>query len=245
MKLKHILLEAPLPDEWDKSVFKKDNLEKAIEYAKEKAKYLGEGISRVALTIPYQGRDTVLKVAKDQTGIKCNESEAKVLSQSKNRLCVPIIDDANDNTWIHMEYAKQFTIDDYEKFFGNRNLVEGVCQLHFLRNPPKLKVGLDKLELKNDGSEEDKYINEYASNNRPSSLDKELLMKWLSKYYPYLIDLKNLSEWIENNIGEQYDDFHYKNFGWYHNKPVVIDAGVFIMEGDTVMITYEPRDWMD
>lgn len=62
-----------LPDDWDESKFGHDKVfYKRVQYAKLKAKQIGSGTSRVAFIIPDQGRNTVLKVAKNKKGMAQN-----------------------------------------------------------------------------------------------------------------------------------------------------------------------------
>lgn len=81
MRIIEILNETPLPDDWDKGKFvKKDNSFKSIiNYAKERAKRIGSGSSRVAFIVQYQGRETVLKIAKNNKGIYQNRQEIDLI----------------------------------------------------------------------------------------------------------------------------------------------------------------------
>lgn len=118
------LMEAPLPDDWDKEVFTpKTSFKKRIEYAKKMATRLGAGSSRIAFIIPYEGRDTVLKVAKNRKGISQNEEEINLLQDYYIRnleLAIPIIDgDEKHFTWLHVEKAeKRATDGDFKRLTG-------------------------------------------------------------------------------------------------------------------------------
>ncbi len=127
MKLtfKQFLREAPLPDDWDKEIYNERNsFAKRINYAKERAKRLGGGSSRVAFKIPYQGRDTVLKVAKNVKGMAQNEHEVDVLSDwylANLGIAIPMIDydtDSQKPTWIHLEYASKATPSEFKRRTG-------------------------------------------------------------------------------------------------------------------------------
>lgn len=81
MKIREIISEAPLPDDWDKAVYTpQTSYKKRIDYAVAKAQKLGKGSSRTAFTVTYEGRPTVLKVAHNIKGMAQNEAEAELLS---------------------------------------------------------------------------------------------------------------------------------------------------------------------
>ena len=81
MKLKNIITEVPLPSDWDDSQYKSHvPFAKRIRYAKARAKQVGVGSSRVAFVVPYQGRDTVLKIAKNKKGMAQNDYESQMFS---------------------------------------------------------------------------------------------------------------------------------------------------------------------
>lgn len=112
---KQFLIETPLPDDWDSNIFDpRVPFAKRIKYAQAKAKKLGAGSSRVAFVIPYEGRDTVLKVAKNPKGIAQNSEELTLLEDwylNKLNLTIPLIDyDQNNSenpTWLHVEMASK------------------------------------------------------------------------------------------------------------------------------------------
>lgn len=127
MKLtfKQFLQEAPLPDDWDKNTYnEKNSFAKRINYAKERAKRLGGGSSRVAFKIPYEGRDTVLKVAKNVKGMAQNEHEVDALNDWYLRglgITIPMIDydtEGSKPTWIHLEMATKAKMSDFKKQTG-------------------------------------------------------------------------------------------------------------------------------
>lgn len=111
------LVEMPLPADWDPQQFsnRATSYKSRLAYALERAKKLGTGSSRVAMTIEYQGRPTVLKVAKNQKGLAQNSVEADILSDGYARqlgILIPIIDYDTQNrepTWIHTELAQKAT----------------------------------------------------------------------------------------------------------------------------------------
>lgn len=122
---KQFLIEAPLPDDWDSAIFnQRIPFARRIRYAKERASKLGSGSSRVAFTIPYEGRQTVLKVAKNVKGAAQNEEEAVLFGDwylRKLGLIIPMIDfdeENNQPTWIHTEFATKPKKSDFVKACG-------------------------------------------------------------------------------------------------------------------------------
>lgn len=115
-----ILEEAPLPDDWDSDKFIKGRMKHSelIDYVSELAKEVGQGSSRVAFEIPYQGRTTVIKVAKNAAGEAQNRAEAAILSNARvqsTNMVIPLIDYDTKNSrpmWIHVERA--FKTDSWE-----------------------------------------------------------------------------------------------------------------------------------
>lgn len=125
MKLEELITEAPLPDEWDQAMYDpKVSFSKRIAYAKDRASKLGTGSSRVAFEIPYQGRNTVLKIAKNKKGLAQNEYESEMLNDyylHGLNLTIPIIDydeKSHPPTWIHVEKAAKVTPSMFKKYFG-------------------------------------------------------------------------------------------------------------------------------
>jgi len=125
MKLEELLNEAPLPDTWDKEVYNdRTSFAKRIAYAKDRAAKIGTGSSRVAFEVAYEGRPTILKIAKNVKGMHQNEYEAGMLSDyylKGLQLTIPMIDydeQSNQPTWIHTEKAGKVTPTMFKKFFG-------------------------------------------------------------------------------------------------------------------------------
>jgi len=125
MKLSQ-LFETPIPDEWDKSVFnERIPFTQRVKYAKERATQIGTGSSRIAFVIKYNGRDTVLKVAKNKKGIAQNEYESSMLEDyllSDYKILIPLIDydeENNSPTWIHTELATKAKQSDFKRKYGH------------------------------------------------------------------------------------------------------------------------------
>ena len=114
MKANEITTEAPLPPDWDEKQYQRGSSFKSrLAYALDRAKKIGSGSSRVAVTIEYQGRPTVLKIAKNTRGLGQNGAEASILNDGYARLMgilIPLIDYDKQNpkpTWLHTELAQR------------------------------------------------------------------------------------------------------------------------------------------
>lgn len=124
MKFADFLNEAPLPDNWDKPKFNNGTFKSMIEYATAMSEKVGSGSSRVAFKIPYKGRDTVLKVAKNKKGVAQNKEEMKYLYDGyiqEMGIVIPIIDHDeynNDAKWIHTEMAEKIKPSYFKKETG-------------------------------------------------------------------------------------------------------------------------------
>lgn len=119
------LSETPLPDDWDAAIYsERVPFAQRIKYAKAKAKQLGVGSSRVAFEIPYEGRRTVLKIAKNAKGMAQNGEESSALEDwylKSLQLTIPLIDydEVSDSpTWIHTEFATKAKQADFKKATG-------------------------------------------------------------------------------------------------------------------------------
>ena len=125
MKILNILESPPLPDDWDKAIYAKQGGYSAkIAYAKERAKKVGQGSSRVAFVIDYQGRKTVLKIAKNKKGLYQNEHEQEALSDyylKQLKVFIPMIDydkESAQPSWLHVEFAEKVKESDFRKATG-------------------------------------------------------------------------------------------------------------------------------
>lgn len=125
MKFKEFLNEAPLPAHWDHGKYKgKLDYKEMIRYAESQAQTVGKGSSRVAFDIDYEGRKTVLKVARNMQGISQNVQELKYMLSPEGKathLFIPVIDYDEENRkarWIHCEYAFKITDDYFKKHVG-------------------------------------------------------------------------------------------------------------------------------
>lgn len=116
MRMKEFLSEAPLPDDWDHGQMVArpgTTIKSRLDYALERAQRIGQGSSRVALVIEFQGRPTVLKVAKNRKGMAQNLEEVDILSDgyfSKLGILIPLIDydQSGSVSWLQTEMAAPF-----------------------------------------------------------------------------------------------------------------------------------------
>jgi len=124
MRLKEFLTENPLPNRWDPKAFDPTTktFDEIVDYVKTRAKKLGRGTARVAFEIPYRGRKTVLKVARNQAGLEQNAEEVKVLKMTRFRdILIPLIDydvSRSPPAWIHVEKAKKITSKKFLELTG-------------------------------------------------------------------------------------------------------------------------------
>lgn len=129
MKFQDIFESPPLPSDWDADIFnERVPFAVRVRYAKERAQQLGVGSSRIAFEIPYQGRSTVLKIAKNRKGAAQNEYESQMMNDyllEQERIIVPIIDHderSSQPTWIHVERAEKARNGDFIRATGGLGL---------------------------------------------------------------------------------------------------------------------------
>lgn len=129
------LEEMPIPSDWDDKIFSPNvPFSKQLKYAKERAKQLGVGSSRVAFLVPYEGRDTVLKIAKNPKGLAQNDHEVGFMFHDyylthQLGIVVPGIDydEKHDKpVWVHTEYARKVKPSEFKAITGGSpvNLVQ-------------------------------------------------------------------------------------------------------------------------
>lgn len=198
MKIKD-LFESPIPDHWDNSVFiGKSSFKARLAYAKKMAQRLGAGSSRVAFEIEYQGRPTILKLAKNKKGLSQNEEEVNILNDYYIRnleITIPLIDYDERHVqpqWIHTEKAEKMTPTKFQEFFGvDAKTVLRFSEYHIYGKPPLYRdtyIELGKILLENE------YV-------------------------------QKLTELIMNTFIIPDDLTRLENWGIYKNHPVVIDLG--------------------
>lgn len=206
---KHYLTETPLPDTWDKSIYTDNQaFYKRVDYAKERAKSIGSGSSRVAFVIPYEGRDTVLKIAKNQKGMVQNEEEVSILNDwylKKLNLFIPIIDydeKSSAPTWIHVEKANKATNIQFVTETGLQ-LVDLINYVYYYHK------GVNHLS--------DHYEKLFNSLQQKINEESELVQSLIDYFGNY--DVYNDSTKIA-------DYKRIANWGVYNNNLVIIDAGI-------------------
>lgn len=195
------LLEAPLPDDWDSAIFSEDvPFETRVEYAKERAIEIGVGSSRIAFAIMYEGRNTVLKVAKNSQGMSQNEAEVNMIKKAKSlgaeKVVIPLIDydtTSTKPTWLHVEYAEPIYMSEWRHYTDTVDLNNFIYYLDGLLTGDWREVHTDAVDDKIE--ENDWYIT--------------TLIKFVTESGISVEDLQNESNW-----------------GWYNNIPVITDLGL-------------------
>ena len=201
MTFLEFLNESPLPDDWDKSKYKgKIDYREMIRYAMERATTVGEGSSRVAFKINYEGRDTVLKISKNQKGIAQTAQEVKYLKDSyieKLGVLIPLVDYDKENIkprWVQTELASSVNNEIFIKECG-LPLSEFVLYCsHIVKRPARY----DEVKFK-----------ERASKIKENSKLYQNFIK-LIRHYPDI------------EIG---DLLRLENWGLYTSSPVILDIG--------------------
>lgn len=209
MKIQNILSETPLPDDWDKSIYSKGqgSFKARIEHAKQKAQRVGGGSSRVAFVIDYQGRKTVLKIAKNKKGLAQNEQEVNMLNTAEmlgasGTVTVPMIDydeTAEQPSWIHLEYARKLKSEqEFERLTGFKmqELISYASKISANRSyPAGHRMQFDDEWTNRVWEDEDSFAYEFVS--------------FVGNTELHLPDLLRPSNW-----------------GVYKNHPVIIDLGL-------------------
>lgn len=197
------ITEMPIPPDWDATIFD-DSVPfvTRLKYAKARAHRLAKGSSRAAFVIPYEGRDTVLKIAMNRAGVAQNNAESQLFSDHYLRdlkVTIHMIDHHNqhdyhrDVQWIHTEKADKLTRGHLKKFFGTVNLAKFMM------------------------------VADPSSSYRPRYTGRDPEID--------AIERSPMFEPMENLIGNyntiSVADLHgLPNWGLYQNRPVIIDLGL-------------------
>lgn len=202
------IAEMPLPADWDTTHFRPGSTFKArLAYALERAKKIGTGSSRIAMIIEYEGRQTVLKIAKNAKGLVQNNAEASILDDGYTRqlgIAIPIIDYDTENReplWLHTELATKANDKTIANMMGADSLND-VVQLASTIFGKSRFYSFDSLiaNMQKHGKTEDQIqtATDYANTlaDMANSFDVELG------------DLNRAANW-----------------GIYQGKPVIIDIG--------------------
>jgi len=204
-----IVDEMPLPTNWDPQQFKQQttSYKSRLAYALERAKKLGAGSSRVAMTIEYEGRPTVLKVAKNQKGLAQNSVEADILSDgyaSQIGILIPIIDYDEQNrepSWVHTELAQPAT----EKQLCAVMKCDSLNQV----------IGMAKAIAGKMRGQTHADVVQFLRSRGKSDQDIETI----TEYGNLLADLANSFDVELGDLNRK------QNWGFYKGRPVIIDVG--------------------
>ncbi len=198
MKVKDILREAPIPSDWDDSTYKPQvSFAQRIRYAKERAQQIGAGSSRVAFVIDYQGRKTVLKIAKNKKGIAQNDYESQMFSDyyvDGLNISIPMIDYDEKNespTWVHVEYAEKMKPNMFKELFSgvSHNEIDDV--ISYLTGQRRVSPELEERyqQLQEDNEAIDSLVDLVGNYGLPMG-DFTRLANWgVYKKRPVIIDL--------------------------------------------------------
>jgi len=208
MKANEFINEAPLPPDWDPAQFQQDTTFKSrLAYALERAKKIGAGSSRVAMIIDYEGRQTVLKVAKNQKGLAQNNVESSILNDNYATslgILIPIIDYDTKHVeplWVQTELAQPAS----EK---------QLCQLMGCKRLYDLIELADAIAGKSRRAPHQTIVNRMLQRGYT-----EEQIDQLTEYAESIADLS------ANFNVETVDLSRKANWGLYRGKPVIIDVG--------------------
>lgn len=214
MRATEFITEVPLPSDWDpEQLSLRQTFKDRLRYALDRAKRLGGGSSRVAMTIEYQGRPTVLKVAKNAKGLAQNEAEIEILLDGytgRLPIVIPLIDHDKANkrpVWLQTELAKKVRGDTLQK------LLHAPSMWLFMNQVRNLAGNRGRYDM--DDNEIQKNYFQTNSTWRPTDQGFEI-------FRTYAEELADLATSSTIELG----DFNNPaNWGVYNNRPVVLDLG--------------------
>jgi hypothetical protein len=207
-----VLDEMPLPVDWDQKQFQQQGttFKSRLAYALERAKKIGTGSSRVATTIEYQGRPTVLKIAKNTKGLAQNSVEASMLDDgyaSQMGILIPLIDYDTQHRqplWIHTELATKASesqlcnlmhCDNLGQLINFARAITGNSRMSWIGTPQSY---IEHMKKKHKTEEAIEIATDYANK------------------------LAELSTSFDIELG---DLDRAANWGLYQGKPVILDVG--------------------
>lgn len=215
MRAKDFVTEAPLPPDWDPEKLNlRQTYKNRLQYALDRAKRLGGGSSRVAMTIDYEGRPTALKVAKNAKGLAQNEAEIEILLDGysgKLPIVIPLIDYDKANkrpVWIQTEIAKKIQAPTLMKLLHTPSMWLFMNQVRTLAG----KRGRYDMD---DNTIKQKYFETYNKLWQPTEQDYEI-------FHTYAEELAELAMSSTIKLSDFSDS---RNWGIYNNRPVVLDLG--------------------
>ena len=205
-----VIDEMPLPADWDPQQYKQQGttFKSRLQYALDRAKKLGTGSSRVATIIEYQGRPTVLKIAKNQKGLAQNSVEASILDDgyaSQLGILIPLIDYDEQNrepSWIHTEMAQKASEKQLCSIIGCDSLSQLVNMAWAITGKKKY-LGTHQ-----------QYV-EYLQKKGKSEQEIETCTEYANK-------LAELNSSFDVELG---DFTRAANWGLYNRNPVIVDVG--------------------
>lgn len=212
--------EAPLPPDWDPEKLNlRQTFKNRLKYALDRAQKIGTGSSRVAMIIEYNGRNTVLKVAKNLKGLAQNEAELEILNDyvlGQSEIVIPLIDYDKANkrpVWIQTELASKVAMKPLLQLLRTPTL-------WFLTDAVKYRLSLpDKPRYLNKPADlKEKYFDPkmWTYGGEPSEQSFEMFNEYVDK----VSELKDSSQLelgdLQNNL----------NWGQFMGRPVVIDLGL-------------------
>lgn len=210
MRIKE-LFETPLPDDWDHDIYNdRIPFSKRVRYAKERAMQMGVGSSRIAFKIPYQGRDTVIKLSRNKKGQAQNEVEADLLSEGLIQhigITIPLIDYDTENnapTWIHTEFAEKIRPNQMKQF------TNGLDLMSFIECAAYESGSHDNIT----------YQNKSITNSFDSEIDRYNLndLDFYHQVKELVGNYRGVVVWRDLTV--------LRNWGLYRGSPVVIDLGL-------------------
>lgn len=215
MRAKEFINEVPLPPDWDPEKLNlRQTYKDRLKYALDRAKRLGGGSSRVAMTIEYEGRPTVLKVAKNAKGLAQNEAEIEILLDGysgKLPIVIPLIDYDKANkrpVWLQTELAKKVQAPTLMKLLHTPSM-------WMFTNKVRNIVGEQGRFDMTDEQLKEKYFETYNKLWQPTEQGYEI-------FRTYAEELAELGMSSTIELG----DFNNpSNWGIYNNRPVVLDLG--------------------
>lgn len=208
--------EAPLPPDWDPEQLNlRQTFKNRLKYALDRAKRIGGGSSRVAMTIDYEGRPTALKVAKNAKGLAQNEAEIEILKDNysgKLPIVIPLIDYDKANkrpVWLQTEIAKKIQAPTLMKLLHTP-------ALWLLINQVRNIIGQRKPHDMDDEKIKKYYFNKADKTNwNPTEEDYNMFRQ-------YANELAELASSSTLDLGDLQSP---ANWGVYNGRPVVIDLG--------------------
>ena len=213
------LKEMPLPADWDAEQLNlRQTFKNRLKYALDRAKRLGGGSSRVAMTIDYEGRPTVLKVAKNAKGLAQNEAEIDILEDGyagNLPIVIPLIDYDKANNrpvWLQTELAQKASSIKLNKLLNTPSL-------WFLTDYVGVMLGKSTSYRANSTTES---LKKYYFDNRMWRFNMQPTEKSWETFTEYASELADLVNSTPIELGDLNNS---SNWGIYNNRPVVIDLG--------------------